>query len=150
MDEIKELVNAECAAYDAKYLCGDRDTAIQIAEKLTRPISEVLKERGLNLVEIERLSPVIVEHPSTGALLPKGSTIWHMPFIFTAILLLIVVVGFIYYYARMSGKVASLQGQLSSANTKVSSLQNENSAYKSQVASLREPVIQLLRPHLHN
>ncbi len=137
LDEMKALVNAECAAYDAKYLCGDRDTAIQIAEKLTRPISKVLKERGLNLVEIERLSAVIVEHPSTGTLSAKGSKIWHMPFIFTAILLLIVVVGFIYYYTQMSKNVASLQGQLSSANAKASSLQNENSAYQSQVASLQ-------------
>ncbi len=137
LDEMKALVNAECAAYDAKYLCGDRDTAIQIAEKLTRPISRILKERGLSLVEIERLSAVIVEHPSNGAQLPKASTIWHKPFIFTAILLVIVVVGFIYSNARMSENAASLQGQLSTANAKASSLQNENSAYQSQVASLQ-------------
>lgn len=138
IDEMKELVNAECAAYDARYLSGDRDTANQIAEKLTRPISKVLKERGLNLVEIERLSPVIVEHPSTGTLSAKGSKIWHMPFIFTAILLLIGAVGFVLYYTQMSKNVASLQGQLLSANARVSSLQNENSTYQSQVASLKD------------
>jgi hypothetical protein len=144
MDEMKELVNAECAAYDAKYLRRDRDTAIQIAEKLTRPFSEVLRERGLNLVEIERLSPVIVEHPSTGTLPAKGPKIWHVPFIVTAILLLIVVVGFIYYYTRMSEKVASLQDQLSSSQSTLqtinSQLQSQLSSAKSQITSLQNDV----------
>jgi DNA repair exonuclease SbcCD ATPase subunit len=138
LKEIKELVNAEFAAYSARYLVGERDVANQIGERLTRPISAVLKDRGLNLVEIERLSQEIVKRPLTGTSpANKGNKIWHLPFILTSALALILIAGFIFYYFQMSGKVALLQGELTSINARATSLQNEKSAFESQVASLK-------------
>ena len=166
LDELKELVNAECAAYNAEYLCSDPMVSKQIAEKLKEPLSEILKERGLKFVQIERLIPArlkpIPRQPANTlsgtarSATGQGQKIWHMPFIVTAVILLAVVVGFICYYVQTSAtvsnlhsqlsgsqtsnltaQVSSLQSQLSSANAQVSSLQKENSSYQSQVASLQ-------------
>jgi uncharacterized protein YlxW (UPF0749 family) len=148
LDEVKELVNAESAAYNAEYLCSDPMVANQIAEKLKEPLLQILQERGLKFVRIERLSPLMAKplpRPSPGA--PSGATssasgkgvrTWRVPFIVTAIVLLIMLVGFTWYYEYTSDKVSLLQGRLSSANAQVSSLQEENSAYESQVSSLQE------------
>jgi len=173
LDEIKDLVNAESASYNAEYLFGDSMVANQISEKLKEPLSQILKERGLGFVKIEHLNPVRIKplsRSSTSTLSSaptasgKKSKIWHTPFVITAVVLLIAVVGFIYYYSQTSGtisknnntisslqsdntsyktQIASLQNQLSSANSQISSLQSQLSSGGSQVSNLQAQISSL-------
>jgi peptidoglycan hydrolase CwlO-like protein len=154
LDEMKELVNAESAAYNAEYLFGDPMVANQIAEKLKEPLSQILKERGLKFTRIERLSPVRVKplpRPSTSTPLGmtpsasgKGLKLWHKPFVITGIVLLIVAAGFIYYYVQASSEISknnttisSLQKDVTTYKSLISSLQNDIASYGSQVSSLQ-------------
>ena len=56
LDELKNMLNLECVAYKADFLCDDPMVAGQITKKLEEPLRQALKERGLNLVEIQRFA----------------------------------------------------------------------------------------------
>jgi chaperonin cofactor prefoldin len=144
IDELKEFVNAQSGAYSADYLCGDPMVANQIAEKLKGPLSQILKERGLQFVQIECLSLVRLRplpRPSTTlsgmtpSALGKVLKTWHRPFLITGITLL--VVGFIIYWAQTSNTVSNLQSHLSGSQAKVSSLQSELSSANAQILDLQ-------------
>jgi chaperonin cofactor prefoldin len=164
IDELKEFVNSQSGAYSADYLCSDPMVANQIAEKLKGPLSQILRERGLQFVQIERLSPVRLKPLPRSATTLSGMKpsapgkilrTWHRPLLFTGIILL--VVGFIFYWAqtsntvsnlqsRISGsqvKVSSLQSELSSVNAQILDLQRENSGVNAQVASLNSQISSL-------
>jgi flagellar biosynthesis chaperone FliJ len=147
LDELKDLVNAECTAYNAEYLCGDPMVATQVSEKLKEPLSRILQERGLKFVRVEHLTPVRAKPvPQSSAGSPpsmpssasgKGPRRWPMPCIAIGTVLLIVIAGFIYYYFYTSGLQTQYKNQLSSCNSSLTSTQSQLSSCNSEVSSLQ-------------
>lgn len=61
LDELKETIGLESAAYSADFLCDDPMVGGEITKKLEEPLAQALKERGLQFVKVERFGTRRVE-----------------------------------------------------------------------------------------
>ncbi len=61
LDELRNIVNLECTAYSADFLCDDPMVAEQIVGKVEEPLAQAFRERGLHLVKVERFGARRIE-----------------------------------------------------------------------------------------